>query len=105
MKFSRDAIDTLHRRSGGWVAGLLLLLTEGQEKKPDYSSIHLETPEVVFDYLAGEVFERIDDKTKTFLLKTAFLPGMTARMAEGFTGIPESGRILTYLYHNNLFIE
>lgn len=105
LKFSGDAIDILHRRSGGWVAGLLLLLTEGQKKKPDHSSINLETPEVVFDHLAGEVFERIDDQTKTFLLKTAFLPGMTARIAEGFTGIPESGRILTYLYHNNLFIE
>ena len=51
--------------------------------------MNIETPEVVFDYLAGEVFERIDDQTKTFLLKTAFLPGMTAPMAESLTGIPE----------------
>ncbi|KKU19160.1 MAG: ATP dependent transcriptional activator, partial [Candidatus Saccharibacteria bacterium GW2011_GWA2_46_10] len=105
LKFTEDAIDTLHRRSGGWVAGLLLLLTEGQKKKPDQSTINLETPEVVFDYLAGEVFERIDDQTKTFLLKTAFLPGMTAPMAESLTDIPESRRILNYLHNHNLFIE
>jgi len=105
LKFSGDAIDTLHRRSGGWVAGLLLLLTEEQKKKLDHSPINLETPEVVFDYLAGEVFEKNDDQTKTFLLKTAFLPGMTARMAEELTGIPDSRSILTYLHNNNLFIE
>ena len=42
---------------------------------------------------------------KSFLLRSAFLPRMTARMAQGMTDNPRAGEILSYLSRNNYFTE
>ncbi|HEX2719362.1 MAG TPA: BTAD domain-containing putative transcriptional regulator, partial [Candidatus Deferrimicrobium sp.] len=62
-------------------------------------------PEKVFEYFAGEIFTGLGEKAKSFLLKSACLPRMTARMAERITGLPRAGVILSYLNRNNYFTE
>jgi ATP/maltotriose-dependent transcriptional regulator MalT len=42
--------------------------------------------EAVFDYFAGEVLRKTDEKTRCFLLRTSFLPEMTAEMAGKVAG-------------------
>lgn len=61
------------------------------------------TPDQLADYFTREVFARIDDPTREFLLATAFLPQMTVGMAERLTGSTRSCQILAALVRNQHF--
>lgn len=61
------------------------------------------TPEEIFDYFAGEIFEVSHGETQAFLLKTSFLSGMTPLMAEKLTGISTAEEILVTLNRNHYF--
>ncbi|MBT8489673.1 MAG: AAA family ATPase, partial [Deltaproteobacteria bacterium] len=100
----QDKIDELHSLAGGWVAGVVLMmhkfLTEGVE--PD--AFDKKTHELIFDYFASEVFERMDPNTQVFLLKSAFLSHMSIALALEFTGNKDAGQILKKLARNNYFV-
>ena len=102
---SESTIRHLHKRSGGWAAGLVLLLKEVQTVSQDDDFASTRTPEVVFDYLAGEIFNKVDSQSRDFLLKTAFLPMMTIRTAKEITGIADAEGILSSLHRDNCFTE
>ena len=98
-----EVLLRLHRRTDGWAAGLALLLrTRDQWQVSGPSS---ETPAILFDYFAEELFLQANDAIRDFLLKTSFLPGMTARMAEGITGNEDARGILNRLCRDHYFIE
>ncbi len=63
------------------------------------------TPEEIIDYFGNELFEKTDKEIQDFLLKTAFLPKMTAKMAEELTGLPNARRTLDALTRNHFFTE
>jgi ATP/maltotriose-dependent transcriptional regulator MalT len=58
----------------------------------------------VFDYLAGEIFQHSDARTRDFLLRTAYLTQMTADMARAVTGAEDAAAILDEMFRNNYFI-
>jgi hypothetical protein len=58
----------------------------------------------LFDYFGSEIFERQGTSERAFLLKTAFLPDMTATTAEALTGERKAPQMLSYLCENNLFL-
>lgn len=92
----------LHACAQGWVAGLVLLLEESgwsQEIKG------IARQENVFDYFAGQVFERLDPQTRQFLLASSILQELTPLDAVRLTGIRRSGKILAELHGNNYFTE
>ena len=43
----------------------------------------LATRQLVFDYLAGEIFQKSNERIQNFLLQTAYVPKMTARSRNG----------------------
>ncbi len=95
----------LHEKTDGWAAGLVLLMSgpkseEGEPRK----GLELSA-ERVFDYFAWEVFEKLDNEQRDFLLTASFLPRMTAEAAERFTGYREAGRILARLNRQHFFIQ
>jgi len=96
---------TLQGRSDGWAVGLVLLLEESSGLAKEPRKMEDTPPEKVFEYFAGEIFSGLGEKAKGFLLKSACLPKMTARMAERITGVPRAGAILSYLNRNNYFTE
>src|SRR6202008_4142739 len=61
-------------------------------------------PQAIFDYLAGEIFERFEPKTQAFLLRIACLPRMTAAVAEALSGEPKGARLLVNLALNDYFV-
>lgn len=93
----------LYKKTGGWAAGLKLMLSSPIEHKP---SVHqyFQVNEV-FNYFANEIFKKADLKTQKFLLKTEFLPSMTAQMAEKLTDMKGAESILSGLSHNNYFTD
>ncbi len=102
-----SARDTkyLHTITDGWVAGLVLMIKTAEVEKIDPRKFHTVPTERIFDYFTGEIFDKADGKIQTFLLKTAFLPKMTASMADKLTGIESAHRILSQLNRKNYFTE
>ena len=100
---THEILAALHKKTDGWVAGLVLLMATAKIQNIGYPLLKDITPQEIFDYFANEVFEKTDKQTLTFLLKTAFLPRMTAPMAEKLTGLSNSGQILSDLNKNHYF--
>lgn len=103
----RVELEALHEQTGGWAAGLIMTL---EVAAPDASGPrgyrpHAATLTSIFDFLADEVLNQVDHDTQDFLLKTAFLPKMTARMANRLVGGGEAAGILARLHGGNYFTE
>jgi LuxR family maltose regulon positive regulatory protein len=97
-------LDTLVELARGWAAGVVLIaraLAHGL-KLPRPGDSQSNT---VFDYFAMEVFAKAPPETQAFVLRTAFLPSMTAAAAAGVSGEPRAAELLEELHRGQLFIE
>jgi LuxR family transcriptional regulator, maltose regulon positive regulatory protein len=104
-KLSRTTLVDLHKKTQGWAAGLILMIENGRVWNLNEKALLRVEPQAVFDYLASEVFLRIDEEARQFLLQTSFLPRMTAQIAEKVTGNKRSEEILSRLYLDNYFVQ
>ncbi|MBX9632610.1 MAG: hypothetical protein K2X67_18960 [Burkholderiales bacterium] len=95
-------IERLHATSGGWAAGLTLLL-EGRRRTGSTSPDMPDGRDAIFDYFAAQIFARVPEATQRFLVVTAFLPQVPVSIARELTDNPEAGAILDNLYHRHLF--
>ncbi|NIO39259.1 MAG: hypothetical protein GTO41_03080 [Burkholderiales bacterium] len=103
LKLDPVRLKELNEKTEGWAAGLVLMLE--QAEAGNWSApADLSTPQLVFDYLAGEIFDKTDAATREILLTTAFLPQMTADMATSLSGQADAGNLLDHLYRNNYFV-
>jgi ATP/maltotriose-dependent transcriptional regulator MalT len=103
VELGSGALQALHDRTEGWAAGIVLLLARLQMGAPGPASLARATPEEVFNFFAGELFDRADEETRTFLLRSSLLPTMTVAAAEALTGNPTSARILAELRRRHYF--
>jgi LuxR family maltose regulon positive regulatory protein len=101
-------VDKLYEQCGGWAAGLTLMLDSYHESRgesrrlPDaHDSIHHH--DSMFSYFAAQVFERLPENTREFLLATAVLPQVPVSLAKDLTGNPRASDILDDLYRRHLF--
>lgn len=94
----------LHSLAGGWVTGLILMAEDLRNKGLLPKEAGEFMREEIFFYFAQEVFKRLDINVRTFMLKTAYLPKITADMAESLTGVADSGKILSDICRRNGFI-
>jgi DNA-binding SARP family transcriptional activator len=101
---SDKGIRDFHDTTDGWVAGLMLMLEGSRSRAVEPPPLAHRTPPELFDYFGNEIFERLEKSVRTFLLKTAFLPDMTASAAEALTGERRAPQLLSYLRENNLFL-
>lgn len=104
VRGSQVDVERLHALSGGWVAGLTLLLeraSTASASPPDASA----PPQRIFDYFATQVFAEADERHRQILHKLAFVPRMSATLANAIAGDSEAGRVLEYLYRRNLFTD
>lgn len=94
----------LYARTQGWAAGLILLLEHASGQDALDAPADFDTPQLVFDYLAGEIFEKADEETRALLLSTAYLPRMSADMARALSGRDDAGARLAEMHRNNYFV-
>lgn len=105
-ELDEGSIKTMHEDTRGWAAGIILMLENTRLKgavagsAPDACGY-----ERVFDYFAGEIFEKAEREVQDFLLKTSFLPTLSVPLAERFTGTAHAERILSMLNRRNYFTE
>jgi LuxR family maltose regulon positive regulatory protein len=101
-----EAVAKLQERTRGWAAGLVLMLEHAKlagriAEVPGNGA----PPQAVFDYLAGEIFDRFEPRTRELLLRIACLPRTTVAVAEALTGDPNAGRLLVNLALNDWFVR
>ncbi len=104
QKLPKETIRHLHNTTDGWAAGLILML-ESMKRGIEPQMLGKLTPDEIVDYFGKELFDKTDKEIQEFFLKTAFLPRMTAKMAETLTDLPHASRILSTLSRNNYFTE
>ncbi|MCC7483367.1 MAG: hypothetical protein IT529_00120 [Burkholderiales bacterium] len=102
---SEDAVQKLAERTQGWAAGLVLML-EHARVSGGLAEFPGDAPAaVIFDYLAGEIFERFEPRTQQFLLRIACLPRMSAAVAASLSGEEAAERLLLNLARNDWFVR
>ena len=99
-----ETLDQLYAKTQGWAAGLVLMLEQSRVSAAIADPPDLSSGQLVFDYLAGEIFQKSDPGTQEFLLRTAYLAQMSAAMAQQLTADERAGRILAELHRNNYFV-
>ena len=105
QSLSADAVAKLQERTQGWAAGLVLMLEHAKVSGNIADLPGDATPKVIFDYLAGEIFDRFEPKTQQFLLRIACLPRLSAEVAEALSGDERAGRLLLNLSQNDYFVR
>ena len=98
-------LKAIYSVTEGWAAGIILMLERARLKGADAQVLEPTEYEGVFDYFAGEIFNKTEQETRDFLLKTSVLPVLSVSLAERLTGIGNAGRILTSLNRRNYFTE
>ncbi len=97
-------ISALHRKTDGWIAGLLLVLM----KKEAYDDMepHLlnhQTPDEIFDYLGSTIFDDLESEIQTILVKLSYLSRISQNAAQTLGGTLAC-RVLEKLIKKNGFI-
>ena len=65
QKFGDSAINQIHRKLDGWVAGIVLLLKQPESKQvKTFTLTDTTIPQILFDYFAHEVFEKVPNEIK-----------------------------------------
>jgi ATP/maltotriose-dependent transcriptional regulator MalT/DNA-binding SARP family transcriptional activator len=102
---SPESAGKLYERTQGWAAGLVLLLEHSRFSGGIVELPGGSTPQVIFDYLAGEIFERFEPLMREFLLRIACLRRMTAATAAALANEPRAERLLINLAQNDYFVR
>jgi ATP/maltotriose-dependent transcriptional regulator MalT len=99
---SAAAVAAACHRVQGWAAGLVLTFARGGTTAPRASSASVK-PQLLFDYFAGEIFDRVDDETRQVLIETALPPNVTGALARQLTGCERAEAILANLARRGYF--
>lgn len=100
-------IETLHRRTDGWAAALVLgARTFGPGIDPGVARDLFEsTDQPVLDFLLSETFGTLDPQARTVLLSTFDEPEISPRRATTMSADPEAGRVLNDLADAGLLVS
>ena len=88
----------------GWAAGLAMLLRAETSSVSSVSIASMSTQDA-FDYLATEVFDRLEAGERDFLMKTAQVEPLTVPIAAQMTKQLRSQEVLDRLVRSNAFTQ
>ncbi len=103
--FPSAHLKEIHRKTQGWISGILLLIGEIKENHLKNYSLKGYRFKEFSNYFTNELMKNTDSTTRDLLLKTWVFPEFTASMAKKLTGIKDSDRIIQKLHRKNFFIE
>ncbi|HEY3251495.1 MAG TPA: hypothetical protein VGK25_10300, partial [Ignavibacteria bacterium] len=102
---SGEKVIDLQKKVDGWVTGLHLVL---QTYGADYDKMKLGNRLLlndVFDFFTTDVYERLDNEYKNFLLQTSVLDLFTPSMVDEILNRNDSTEIIRELQDRNIFIN
>lgn len=99
-------IEKLEKRTEGWAAGLQLVALSLKDREnpwefiDDFTGSH----QIIASYLVEEIFSKLPDELKQFLIRTTILERFTVDLAQEITGCKNSGELIKALISKNIFI-
>ncbi|MGF1471484.1 MAG: LuxR C-terminal-related transcriptional regulator [Rubrobacteraceae bacterium] len=104
-----DERAALEVRTGGWIAGLRLLVGSlGHQSATGQDAVVAPGAQVdrhVFDLLSEEVLDRQEPEVRDFLLQTSILEELTPEVCRAVTEMEDAARMLEEIYRRNLFLS
>jgi LuxR family maltose regulon positive regulatory protein len=100
------ALEVLHERTEGWVAGLRLaaLSLAGHPDPERFAAGFSGTERTVAEYLLAEVLDRQSERVRRLLLRTSVLDRVNGELAGLLTGDGGGERVLQDLEKANAFV-
>jgi LuxR family maltose regulon positive regulatory protein len=92
-------LEVLHRRTGGWAAGLRLAAL-GMGKSPDHDVFLAQfsgADRSVADYLVGEILSALSEEVQEFLRVISISNPVPTGLAAELSGVAEAGAVLDRL--------
>ena len=105
LERARQAIELdrqLYEASQGWAAGLTILMQSAFASRSRGAPFKTPT-QGTFNYLSSEVFDRLDESVRDFLMTTAHLNSLTVAIAREVSGNPRAQKLLDGLVQRNAF--
>src|SRR6266540_771427 len=99
------SLQRIHRQSEGWVAALVLLREHLSRPGAELEESLGEGKDAIFQYFAGEIFNRAKPENQRVLMLTALPRSITPSEAVELTGTDDAPRLLDYLYRRHLFVD
>jgi LuxR family maltose regulon positive regulatory protein len=103
-KLTRAELAEVHTATGGWPAGVSLLLRRRQPSGTLRLAADSDV-QPIFDFLTAEVFDPLPSDQQRLLLATAPMRWFTADHAEALSGVHEARETLLGLYRSGFFLE
>jgi ATP/maltotriose-dependent transcriptional regulator MalT/DNA-binding SARP family transcriptional activator len=97
-------VDRAWARADGWAAGLILMREQIQRGATLADNGDRITPDAVFAYFAGEIFDRMPPEHQRLLMLMALPPRIRASVAVELTGEARAPKLLEYGYRRHLFV-
>ncbi len=106
LELSPDQVETLARRTEGWIAGLQMaaLSMQDQQDIPGFIHSFSGSHRFILDFLTDEVLRQRPGGTKDFLLQTAVLDRLCGPLCDAVTGQNNGQATLELLEQAGLFI-
>lgn len=95
----------IQRQSDGWAAALMLLREHLSRPHATLEESLGEGKDAIFQYFAGEIFNRAQPENRHTLMVAALLPSITEEEACMLAGSDDAGRLLDYLFRRHLFVD
>jgi len=104
---SSSEMQTLVRRTEGWVAGLVLAasILSQQENRSKVMEIFTGAHAFLQEFFMESVLRQQCPEIKKFLLKTSILEQLNGPLCNAVTGRRDSGDMLARLWEESLFLE
>jgi len=100
-RFDEIELKELYKNTEGWAAGLILILEQLRTSELNRLPDSVLTQPLLFDYLAGEIFEGMAAEIQSLLVKTACVSEMSVQVAVALSGDPSAGDMLAMLHRQN----
>ncbi len=99
-------VQRLTERTEGWIAGLQLaaISLRGRPDPDALVEAFGGSQRFVFDYLADEVLDGVDDELRGFLLQTSIADRFSVELCRALTGRDDAGALLGRAERSNLFL-
>ena len=96
----------LVQRTEGWIAGLQLAAISMRDRPNTDAMVEAfgASHRFVFDYLADEVLDGVDDELRAFLVQTSIAERFTVELCHALTGRDDAGALLVRAERANLFL-
>jgi LuxR family transcriptional regulator, maltose regulon positive regulatory protein len=104
-RLAKEDIAELHAKSGGWMAGMVLLTERIRPGEKLQDPQDPEQLQVIFDYLSEQIFSRQAPAAQAELLKLAIVPTLTADLARELSGSADAVALLDSLRSRHLFVD